>query len=134
MIKYVRPPVIDIYDNETKERYRFVGFYGDKFQWYAAVDFYASFVLWGMEGKQLNKNVALTDLFERLRMAAKGEIGYGVARWLPFDQRGDTKTGEAPAAQEVPAVPATAPTAEPTAGPAAPAPAAPAAEAVEEKK
>jgi hypothetical protein len=120
VIKYVRPPVIDIYDNETKERYRFVGFYGDKFQWYAAVDFYASFVLWGMEGKQLNKNVALTDLFERLRMAAKGEIGYGVARWLPFDQRGDTKTGEAPAAQEAPVEPAAAPPADASAAPAVP--------------
>lgn len=109
VIKHVRPPVIDVYDTETKERFRFVGFFGDKFQWYTQVDFYASFVLWGMEGKQLNKNVALTDLFERLRMAAKGEIGYGVTRWLPFDQRGDTKAGEAPAAQELPAAPSAPP-------------------------
>ncbi|MED5370303.1 MAG: hypothetical protein VX899_04740 [Myxococcota bacterium] len=76
--KEVQPPVLDVFDAGTQERYRLGYVYGDRFQWYPARDYYASFVLWGLEGKELNRNVALTQLHERLRMAAKGTFSLGV--------------------------------------------------------
>ena len=39
---------------------------------------HASFVMWGIEGKELNKNVALTDLSERLLYAAAGNLPIGL--------------------------------------------------------
>jgi len=68
------PPVIDIYDAEVKHRVRFSAFYGDRFQWYTASNYFASFVLWGLEGKEVNPNVALTQLYNRLAMAADGGV------------------------------------------------------------
>jgi hypothetical protein len=35
-------------------------------------------MLWGIEGKQLNRNVGLTNLSEKLRMLDKGEIPLGI--------------------------------------------------------
>ena len=64
------------------QRWRFTAFYGDRFQWYTATPDpmrHASFVLWGIEEKELNKNVALTDLSERLRYAAGGNLPMGMA-------------------------------------------------------
>ena len=75
--KEINPPTIDIVDVEVGKRFRFNSFYGDRFQWYPS-PYYASFVLWGLEGKEVNKNVALTNLHERLRMAAAGDIPMGV--------------------------------------------------------
>ncbi|MFT5586496.1 MAG: hypothetical protein ACI9VR_004095 [Cognaticolwellia sp.] len=81
--KEVEPPVMDIFDVALDKRFRLGFVYGDRFQWYPAQDFYASFVLWGMEGKELNRNVALTQLHERVRMAANGELTMGVTE-RPF--------------------------------------------------
>ena len=39
-----------------------------------------SFILWGIEGKQLHRNVAVVDIAERLRMIDKGETPLGVER------------------------------------------------------
>lgn len=75
--KEINPPTIDVYDVEIEKRLRFTSFYGDRFQWYPS-PYYASFVLWGLEGKEVNKNVALTNLHERLRMAGGGEIPMGL--------------------------------------------------------
>lgn len=79
--KTVEPPEIHVVDRESDQRFRFTGFYGDRFQWYTASPdpmLHASFVMWGIEGKELNKNVALTDLSERLRYAAAGNLPIGV--------------------------------------------------------
>ncbi len=76
--KSVKPPTLDLVDLEQGQRYRVTAFYGDKFQWYTAMNYFASFVLWGSEGKELNANVALTNLAERLRMAGKGEMPLGL--------------------------------------------------------
>ncbi len=72
------PPVIEIFDREVKLRFRFTAFYGDRFQWYTASNYYASFVLWGLEGKEVNRNVALTQLWDRLSMAADGTLPQGM--------------------------------------------------------
>ncbi|MCB9760940.1 MAG: hypothetical protein H6739_13965 [Alphaproteobacteria bacterium] len=101
VMKKVEPPVIDIYDGEVDKRFRFTGFYGDRFQWYPS-PYYASFVMWGIEGKELNKNVALTNLHERLRMAAKGDIPLGVELWAP---KGAAPAEPAPAEPAAPAAP-----------------------------
>ena len=82
--KEILPPAIDVGFGEVSQRFRFDAFYGDRFQWYSGAPDptrYASFVLWGIEGKELNKNVALTDLSERLRFAASGTLPMGVSRY-----------------------------------------------------
>ncbi len=72
------PPVIEIVDLEVKQRVRFTAFYGDRFQWYTASNYYASFALWGLEGKEVNRNVALTQLWNRLALAAEGTPPMGM--------------------------------------------------------
>ncbi len=82
--KEVEPPEIHVVDLSGDQRFRFTGFYGDRFQWYTASPDpmrHASFVMWGIEGKELNKNVALTDLSERLRYAAAGNLPLGLERY-----------------------------------------------------
>jgi hypothetical protein len=81
--KEVQPPTIDVVDLERSERFRITGFHGDRFEWYPTYNYFSSFVLWGIEGKELNKNVALTNLAERLRMAGGGNIPLGLERWTP---------------------------------------------------
>lgn len=73
----VQPPVLEIYDAKTAKRARFTAFYGDRFQWYTT-PYYASFVLWGLEGKEVNRNVALLDLSERMAMIAADTPTIGV--------------------------------------------------------
>jgi hypothetical protein len=89
-----RPPEIHIVDMTTMERYRITAFYGDHFEWWRPRNYWASFVLWGIEGKQLHRNVAITDLHERLRMAAKGELPWGLEKVGPADA-GAAPTGDA---------------------------------------
>ena len=76
------PPEIQIYDIEKDLLYRITAFYGDHFEWYQTPNplsrYYGSFILWGIEGKQLNRNVGLTDLSEKLRMLDKGDIPLGI--------------------------------------------------------
>ncbi|NOY26488.1 MAG: hypothetical protein GXP62_11500, partial [Oligoflexia bacterium] len=73
LTKEITPPEIQIIDLKKGARYRVTAFWGDHFQWYEARNYYVSFVLFGIEGKQLNANVGLTNLHERLRMLDKGE-------------------------------------------------------------
>ena len=109
--KEVAPPVMDIFDVALDKRFRLGFVYGDRFQWYPAQDFYASFVLWGMEGKELNRNVALTQLHERVRMAANGELTLGVTErpFTPMEPTAPQVDG-ALKAPETPAQPPSAPT------------------------
>lgn len=76
--KEVIPPEVQIVDLQDGKRYRVTSFWGDRFQWYEARNYYASFVLFGIEGKQLNANIGLTNLHERLRMLSKGESPLGM--------------------------------------------------------
>lgn len=93
-----QPPEIHVIDMTTMDRYRITAFYGDHFEWWRPRKYWASFVLWGIEGKQLHRNVAITDLHERLRMAAKGELPWGLEK---ID--GPDATAEVPAAGDAPA-------------------------------
>ncbi|MFT4979963.1 MAG: hypothetical protein ACI8S6_005875 [Myxococcota bacterium] len=76
------PPELHILDLQEGTRHRISAFYGDHFEWYRSSNpmarYYISFMLWGIEGKQLNRNVALSDMSERLRMIGKGELPIGI--------------------------------------------------------
>ena len=74
----VQPPEIHLLHTPTRGRYRITAFYGDRVQWYPGKRAYLAFMMWGIEGKQLNRNVAFTDLRERLRMILAGQIPLGV--------------------------------------------------------
>ncbi|HJN73627.1 MAG TPA: hypothetical protein QGF58_06800 [Myxococcota bacterium] len=88
----VSPPVIEVWDRDQSERWRFTSFYGSKFQWYPYQPelLYASFVLWGLEGKEMNRNVAITQLHERLRMAGNGETPMGMEKVVAQTGYADT--------------------------------------------
>ncbi len=74
----LHPPGFELVDVETGGRWRITSFYGDRFEWYPGPPYYASFVLWGIEGKELNRNIALVDLAERLRYARMGQPPEGM--------------------------------------------------------
>lgn len=99
----VRPPSFDIYDTQSEQRYRFTSFQGDRFEWYPARDYYASFRLWGIEGKELNKNLALADLTGRLRLVDRGEFPRGIERVDQASPPASAQADEpAPEAEAVP--------------------------------
>jgi|GEM_PF-1614313 len=58
----VQPPSFWVTDMVTGETLLWEGVHGHSFQWYDSAPYYASFMLWGFDGEQLNANVALVDL------------------------------------------------------------------------
>lgn len=76
------PPELHILDLEDGSRHRITAFYGDHMEWYPSSNpmarYWISFMLWGIEGKQLNRNVGLSDMAERFRMIDKGEVPLGI--------------------------------------------------------
>lgn len=64
--KRVRLPTVSMVDLESGKRWAIRSFYGTRFAWYEARDFYGSFLLWGFEGKSLNRNVLLGNMAARL--------------------------------------------------------------------
>lgn len=66
--KTVRLPTLAFVDLPSGAEGEAASFFGTRFQWYENTDYYGSFILWGYEGKQLNRNVMLGDL--RMRIGA----------------------------------------------------------------
>ncbi|MFT7518262.1 MAG: hypothetical protein ACI9MC_000392 [Kiritimatiellia bacterium] len=64
--KTVKLPTISFVHTPSGRRGEVRSFFGTRFQWYESHDFYASFLLWGYEGKQLNRNVMLGEMVFRL--------------------------------------------------------------------
>ncbi|MFK7931807.1 MAG: hypothetical protein AB8H79_26760 [Myxococcota bacterium] len=64
--KTIQLPTLEFVDLSTGLRGESRSFYGTRFQWYEKQDFWGSFVLWGYEGKQFNRNVMLGNLTMRL--------------------------------------------------------------------
>lgn len=89
----VKPPTISLVDLQTGKRWMFTGFFGTDFQWYEARDYYASFILWGFEGKQMNRNVMLGDLADRMHSMERDEEMLGVQRWNPEDSEAGSGSG-----------------------------------------
>ncbi len=58
----VQPPTIWIVDTRDGNQVQLPDVFGYNFQWYEATPYYCSFVLWGMENKEFNRNVVLTDV------------------------------------------------------------------------
>jgi len=106
--KEVNPPTISLVDLQTNTRWMFTGFQGHDFEWYTARDYYASFILWGFEGKELNRNVMLGNLADRMRSMERGEEMLGVQRWrleedAPEGEAEPEASGEAGEAEATPA-------------------------------
>ena len=80
MPKEARPPTLGVIDRESATRWEFTAFLGDHFQWYEAFDGYASFRLWGYEGKQLKRNVGLTDLMSKLNAMDEQREALGIRK------------------------------------------------------
>lgn len=58
----VKPPSFWIRDLLTDQELHWEGVHGRAFQWYDSAPYYASFMLWGFDGEQLNANVTLVDM------------------------------------------------------------------------
>lgn len=109
-----RPPEIHLYDIQKDTRVRVTSFYGSAWQWWPR-PYWGSFILWGIEGKQLHRNIALTDIAERMRMVDQGDIPMGVELVTKPVAQDPSLEGAAPAHPD--AVPETAPPAgEPSPG------------------
>lgn len=76
----VVPPEIHVLDLDTGARWRLTAYQGDRLSWYPPRPDHASFLLWGVEGKQVNRNVALSDLLGRIRLVEAGMADPGVER------------------------------------------------------
>ncbi len=80
----VEPPEIHLLDRTTGKRFRITAFMGDHLQWYPAPGHYVSFMMWGIEGKQFNRNIGLTTLSERIRMIGLDQLPLGIEQVLPL--------------------------------------------------
>lgn len=60
--KTVKLPTLEFINLYSGHRGELYTAYGTRFQWYERTKFYGSFILWGYEGKQLNRNVQLGDI------------------------------------------------------------------------
>jgi hypothetical protein len=74
------PPEVQLLNMKDGARFRITFFYGDRVQWYPFKRPHLAFMMWGIEGKQLNRNVAFTNMGERLRMLAEGQLPTGIER------------------------------------------------------
>jgi hypothetical protein len=72
----VRLPTISFVQMETGKRWGIRTFFGEQFNWYpqtnARAKYFGSYILWGFEGKQVNRNVMLGDLMPLLYDMQKG--------------------------------------------------------------
>jgi len=56
------PPALWILDVQAGEEILWEGVHGTQFEWYSAAPYYGSFLLWGFDGLESNRNVTLIDL------------------------------------------------------------------------
>ena len=97
-----RPPSMDLVDLDSGDRYRFSQFQGDMFEWYRAADYWVSFRMWGIEEKELNRNVALLDLQSRMREIERGTFPKGIelVQAVPEGEPGELPVPEDEAVQQ----------------------------------
>lgn len=81
--KTVKLPTLEFVDLETGRRGESDTFYGTRFQWYENQSFWGSYVLWGYEGKQFNRNVMLGNLSLRLGAIANNKDVVKGVKLLP---------------------------------------------------
>jgi len=68
-----QPPEVHFLNVKDASRYRVKSFLGDRLQWYPAPGHYLAFMMWGIEGKQLHRNVGLKAMGLPLKLAANGK-------------------------------------------------------------
>ena len=56
------PPALWIMDVQAGKEILWEGVHGTQFEWYGAAPYYGSFLLWGFDGLESNRNVTLVDL------------------------------------------------------------------------
>lgn len=83
--RQVRPPVLSFVEPGKDARFSITAFQGDHFQWYEAAPGWGSFFLWGFEGKQYKRNVALVNLGSHLEAMGEGRARYGVEVFTPAE-------------------------------------------------
>ncbi len=93
---HVQPPTLSWVDLHTGKRWMMTSAYGDRFQWYEAVGHYGSFFLWGFEGKQFKRNVALGAFDGRMASIDKGREVMGVERFEEGENPAYRPPGAAP--------------------------------------
>ena len=76
--KEAHPPEVQLLNMKTGSRHKITSFYGDRVQWYPFKRPHLAFMMWGIEGKQLNRNIAFTNMGERLRMLSDGQVPLGI--------------------------------------------------------
>lgn len=74
---------LSVVDLNSGQRWRITAFGGDHAAWYEGAPGWITFALWGIEGKQLRRNVALVDLLRVVRAAG----AEGVEPWTPDPPR-----------------------------------------------
>lgn len=102
----VQPPTLDLVDLTTLDRWTITSFLGDRFAWYPAADGWASFFLWGFEGKQLKRNVGLMSLKPYLDAIEAGTPRMGLEKVAAAAAPSPTEGDDAPAAEAEPEAPA----------------------------
>jgi len=58
----ITPPQFWIHEVATGKELEWTGVHGKGFQWYTAADYWGSFLLWGFDDFEVNRNVTLGDL------------------------------------------------------------------------
>jgi len=94
----VSPPTLSFVDLLDGARWRLSSIYGEQFQWYEPTPYYASFILWGFEGKQFRRNVMLGQMGNRFRATEIGREFMGV---IPMNDLAEARTTPKPPAAAV---------------------------------
>lgn len=76
----VTPPEVDLLDLRCGSAWHVRAWYGAGLSWYPANPDYLSMMLWGVEGRQENRNAALGELLGRLRAVEAGGRDPGLER------------------------------------------------------
>lgn len=79
----VTPPEVQILDLERGQRWRVRAWAGAEPSWYPGNPEHLSFLLWGIEGMQVQRNVALAPVLDRVRAVDAGLADPGLERVSP---------------------------------------------------
>jgi hypothetical protein len=74
----VEPPSLSFVYLPTGGRWSVDSVQGHDFEWYPAMDFYGSFVLWGFESKEFKRNVLLGNFRDRMFRMVDGQEMMGI--------------------------------------------------------
>lgn len=93
MDRQVRPPTLSIADRGAKTRFTLTAALGDGATWYPGTQGWISFFLWGFEGKQVKRNVALWNLTGHLEAIAAGEERFALEPFTPPEAATPSEAG-----------------------------------------